>query len=157
IIESLWQSPGSFGVPTSIALAYKIQRGTGTPNTTTATFTTSGHSAGDTYVLAVQNSASIVSGIYSWNVTLTATYSTNSEVVRTVSGKDGYIDLSNSPFGPGWSMAGLSRLFIDSGSGDVVIEDGSGGVRYFPSAGGGTFTSPGNDFGTLTSSGGNYD
>jgi RHS repeat-associated protein len=92
------------------------------------------------------------SGIYKWTVhvqlfdgtqPLDAFYHGTYQLVAS--------DVTNSstpdPYGAGWSIAGIDRLAVsDSG---VLFIYGSGGSRFFQDAGGGSYTSPDEDFGTL--------
>jgi len=62
----------------------------------------------------------------------------------------------NSPFGAGWSIAGLQRLFFQSDS-SIAITEGNGSVAYFGSAASCqsscSYPSSASDFSTLTSRG----
>lgn len=57
------------------------------------------------------------------------------------------VDEQDSPYGAGWSVAGLQRLHFQSGG--VVVTEGDGSVAYFADNGSG-WTSPPGDFTTLT-------
>lgn len=68
------------------------------------------------------------------------------------------VNEASSPYGPGWSIAGLSRVHTQGFASGVVLTDGTGHVLLFtPPAGdpgcaaaaGCTFTSPAGDFSTL--------
>jgi RHS repeat-associated protein len=65
------------------------------------------------------------------------------------------VDERKSPIARGWMIAGLQRLYAQSG-GDVVITDGTGSAAYFASCGTGCYTSPTGDFSKLTPSGSGY-
>jgi len=132
-------------VPTGISATLTFNGSAQSP----VSFSTSGHSTGDVYLLAVQDSTAVTSsGNYSWSMSVTATFSGQSPVTVSASGSlpvdvgDG----TGNKFGPGWSLNGLDSLAAD-GSG-VLFLYGSGGARYF-SGSGPTYTSPANDFGTL--------
>jgi RHS repeat-associated protein len=86
------------------------------------------------------------SGHYTWKVEIIASYSDRGDVRRETSGTADVVAQGDSPFGVGWSLAGLDRLLPDSGG--VLWLYGAGGSRYFTGTGG-TYTSPANDFGTL--------
>jgi RHS repeat-associated protein len=131
-------------VPTSIA-AQLTWNGTAQ---SVVTFTTTGHSAGDVYDLALQvNSAVTVTSAYPWSITVTAAYS-GGNVVRSLSGYDLVtVNGSSSAEGPGWSLASVDSL-VAVGS-DIVWVYGSGDARFFKSLGGNAYLSPPDDFGTL--------
>jgi RHS repeat-associated protein len=123
----------------------------GTPQSW-VTYTTTGHSAGDVYVLDTQVSSAVTStGLYPWQVEVKVTIGGNT-IDRIVAGTAVIVvNNSSSPytdyFGQGWSLAGLDKLVIGgSGVGWVY---GTGGTRYFIALTGGAFLSPPNDFGSL--------
>jgi YD repeat-containing protein len=65
-----------------------------------------------------------------------------------------------SPFGAGWSLLGLQRIYAQP-DGSVVIAEGDGSVAYFrrtscPTPSTCTYASPAGDFSTLTGGNGNY-
>ena len=126
----------------------------GTPQTA-VNFSTTGHSAGDVYLLDAQVSsanAPTSTGAYPWSLTITASVDGN-PVTRTLSGT-AYVVVSpsNAPTYVGWSIAGVDQLV--SVSGGVIYVYGSGGYRVFTGSGP-TYTSPANDFGTLVKNGDN--
>src|SRR5207244_1525961 len=59
--------------------------------------------------------------------------------------------LASDPIGAGWYLSGLDRLIPYPGG--VLWVYGAGGSRLFHGAGDGSFTSPANDFGSLTQQG----
>jgi hypothetical protein len=154
IVEVTYASDPGGTVPTSIQ--GQLTWNNGTPQTA-VTFTTTGHSAGDVYLLDFQvNSAVTMTSAFPWSVTLTASYSGGSTVVRTVSGTAPVIvNGSASPYGPGWSLATVDQL-VSVGN-DLMWVHGSGEARYFQSLGNNNYLSPPNDFGTLVQNvGGDY-
>jgi YD repeat-containing protein len=56
-----------------------------------------------------------------------------------------------SPYGAGWWIDGLDQLYAVTGG--VLWVTGAGDSRFFTGAGGGTFISPAEDFGTLVQNG----
>src|SRR5262249_25142236 len=129
IIETTLASPAGGQVPSSISV--QLTWNNGTPQSA-VTFQTTGHSAGDTYLLAVQvNTAVTASGRYPWSVTITANLSGGDTVVRTVSGyANVVVNGSSDPFGQGWGVWELDSLVIDSNG--VLWTFGSGDSYYFP-------------------------
>jgi RHS repeat-associated protein len=119
------------------------------------TFGTSGHSAGDTYVMALQvPSAITATGNYSYTMQVQATYGSYTQT-RDASGTLAVVvrDVSN-PFGNGWSLSILDQIVPVTG-GVLYVSGSTGGAQFFRSLGSG-FLSPPDNFGTLTQSGSNY-
>ena len=117
---------------------------------TTVSFTTTGHSAGDTYLLGVQHATQITaSGEYSWSMSVTLHFSGQADQMVSANGSMPLVvrDTSSDSFGKGWSLQGLDKLVID-GSGALYVYGGTGGARYFTGTSG-TLTNPANDFGTM--------
>jgi RHS repeat-associated protein len=146
IVEVTYASDPNGTVPTSIQA--QLTWNNGTPQTA-VTFSTTGHSAGDVYLLDLQDSSAVTfTSAFPWSVTVTAAYSGGINVVRTVSGKTPVIvNGSASPYGPGWSLASVDQL-VTVGS-DLMWVHGGGEARYFQSLGNNAYLSPPNDFGTL--------
>jgi YD repeat-containing protein len=115
------------------------------------TFGTSGHSLGDVYALPLQVANPIASsGLYPWSVEIKATF--NGVVYdRTASGVASVVVNNSSSVGAGWSLGGIPALQLSSG-GVAVIDNSTGGFRYF-SGTGPTYVSPPNDQGTLVQNG----
>src|SRR5207248_8614188 len=85
------------------------------------------------------------------------TFTGGTTLTRTVSGTAVVVVTgSASPFGQGWSVAGLDQLVsISAGTGvpaGVLWVYGTGGARFFAALGSGNFLSPANEMGTLTQS-----
>jgi YD repeat-containing protein len=113
-------------------------------------FYTTGHAAGDSYALAVRaSSAGIPStGLYSWQMYVRSNFSSGGSIDRLITGSSFMVvNGSSDPYGIGWSMAGVDQLYPASGG--VWWVYGTGGTRFFASAGNGQFTSPPTDAGTL--------
>src|SRR5262249_33682591 len=125
----------------------------GTPGSWGA-LSTSRHSSGDPYYLALQTSSAVsTTGRYSFSVDVKATFSSRGDVRRTVSGNDLVVANDSSAIGAGWSLGGIDRLV--SVTGGLVWVYGMGGARYFASAGGNNYTTPAGAFGTLVKNGDN--
>lgn len=105
------------------------------------------------------STASLASGRYPWSLTVT---SPDMAAPATVSGYMNVVNDSNSPFGQGWDMPGLLRLFNNSVSGvpaGVLLSTGDGGAWYYTQGSGNSYSSPAGPyaFSTLTSlSGGGW-
>ncbi len=148
IIEFTVTTVAGNGLPTEIDVDLTFN-GTDQGNTV---FSTSGHSAGDTYALAVQASSAISStGAYSWSAVVLTKYS-GSTVTDTPSGTAYAVANGATPIAYGWSVAGVDKIV--SVSGGALYVYGAGGFRYFAGTSG-TLTSPDNDFGTLVKNGNN--
>src|SRR5262249_42360803 len=143
------QSDAGGSVPSNIQA--QLTWNNGTPQSA-VTFSTTGHSAGDDYLLDTQVSSAVGStGNYPWSVQLTATL-TGGNIVRTSSGNSLVTaNGASDAFGYGWSLAGLDSLVSDSNG--VMWVSGSGGARYFQKGPSTTYISPANDFGTLVKNG----
>src|SRR5262249_32678888 len=127
----------------------------GTPQSA-VTFGTSGHSASDTYTLAVQVASPVTTtGLYYWQLSVQVTPSVGNAYTLFLSGTAAVVATDTAdPFGPGWSLAGLDRLLTVTmpygGPTGVLWEYGSGQTRFFQALGNGQFVSPLNDMGSLS-------
>jgi hypothetical protein len=125
---------------------------------TPATYGLSGFSPGHVLTVAQQAASSVTTGRYPWSATVTMNYAT--AIVRTVTGVDYAVAQDGSPFGSGWTYEGTDQLISIAADGNgpagVLRAYGTGGERFYTSSGGGNFTSPAGDNGTLTQSGGTY-
>src|SRR5207244_8779411 len=84
IIEVTLASDPAGAVPTDILV--QLTWNNGTPQTA-VDFATTGHSAGDVYLLAAQVATAVSStGAYPWSLSITANFSGTGPVVRTLSG-----------------------------------------------------------------------
>jgi RHS repeat-associated protein len=148
IIETTYQSDPGAAVPTS--LQARLTWNGGTPGSWVS-FSTSGHSSGDLYDMALQVASAVTSvGYYPYTVDVQATVY-GQTVTRSTSGYLAVVplDISTNPFGNGWTLAGIDT--IQSVTGGVLWIDGAtAGARFFTSLGSGAFQSPPNDLGTLT-------
>jgi RHS repeat-associated protein len=123
-------------------------------NASLHTFATTGHVAGDAYLLGAELSAPAT---FTGQVTRTAhvhiqfagglavdteVSARGPEVVRDI-----LTGPQADPFGAGWGIAGVDRLFFNCDG--VSWVTGSGDSRFFKDNGNGTYTSPPEDFGNL--------
>jgi YD repeat-containing protein len=143
--------PAWYGVPTDIQTQL-------TWNSTPqgwVTFSTTGHSAGDTYLLGSQVASAVTStGYYPWSIEVKA-YVTGTVLDNTISGYAAVVVNNASSYGYGWSIADLDSLVSVSG-GELYVS-GTGGARFFATGPYGTFVSPPQDTGTLVQDyGGGY-
>ncbi|MGH7140012.1 MAG: hypothetical protein ACREHD_30095, partial [Pirellulales bacterium] len=104
------------------------------------------------------DTSSLASGRYPWSLTVT---SPNMAAPATVSGAVNVDNDSASPFGKGWDMPGLYRLFANSVSGvpaGLLLSTGDGGAWYYTQNEDGSFASPNGPFAfsTLTAVGGGW-
>ncbi|HVA50387.1 MAG TPA: RHS repeat-associated core domain-containing protein [Pirellulales bacterium] len=124
----------------------------------TSYFTTQYLGADPTVHVAIQTSTSLPTGCYPYTLTLSgSTYGT-----PTISGYVNVVNNSASPFGLGWDMPGLDRLYQNNVPGvpaGVLLTDGSAEGWYFTAGSGNSYTSPAGPhaFDTLTAvSGGGW-
>jgi YD repeat-containing protein len=148
ILEMVLASDSGDAVPTQIELQLTWNNGSPQP---WITFATTGHAQGDDYLLAAQVSSAVTStGAYPWSLTVRVTLPSGGGTLD----RTAYVVVNDTgPFRGGWSLSGYDQLV--SVSGGLLWVYGAGGVRYFASAGGGAFTSPADDFGTLVQNGDN--
>jgi YD repeat-containing protein len=144
IIKVVIPTDSTLPLPTSIDLQLTWN---GTQQSSVS-FSTAGHQAGDTLVLAVQVAGPVqTTGVYGWSILATIHMPGNLSVQETVSGSTPVVVAENSPYGAGWGIQGIDRLVAVQGG--VMWVTGTGDYRYFAASGNGTFTSPPEDFGTL--------
>src|SRR5207253_1620695 len=142
IIEATLDSDPSGSVPTNISV--QLTWNNGTPQTA-VNFSTTGHSAGDVYLLAAQVASAVTStGAYPWSLSITETFSGNPNKNQTVSGT-AYVVVNGTSdtIGQGYSIAGVDQLV--SITGGMMWVQGSGGFEVFTGSGS-TYSSPANDF-----------
>jgi hypothetical protein len=127
VLEVTVPSDGSDPVPTQIQA--RLTWNSGTPQSW-VTFATTGHSAGDNYVLALQTSSAVSStGYYPWQIDIDASFSGRGDILRSYSGNAMVVaNGSSDAFGQGWGVSGLDQLV--SVSGGVIWVSGTGGTRY---------------------------
>jgi YD repeat-containing protein len=117
----------------------------------TLTYSTAGLAPGDPLVIAAQPpSAVTTTGSNTWSLQVVVT----GLLSATASGSTDVVAQDASPFGAGWTFAATDQLIAVSGG--VLRAYGTGGWSYYASAGGGSYTSPAGDYGTLTQAGGTY-
>jgi len=106
---------------------------------------------GATVRLAGQFDASTYpTGAYRMVVTVTAKYgSSDLQQYKDSSAKLIVVNDGSSPFGRGWTLAELDRLFLDGNTGSALLVEGAGAAVYFEKATGGSFTSPVGEFSRL--------
>ncbi|HYV38484.1 MAG TPA: RHS repeat-associated core domain-containing protein, partial [Gemmataceae bacterium] len=153
LVDAIYSSDSGAGLPTLLEARLNWNSG---GYGGWVSFSTSGHSAGDIYDLAVQVSSAVTStSYYPYSIQVRATY-VSETVTRTATGNVAVVAQgSDDAFGQGWSLAGLDYL-VSTGSGVVWVSGASGTARFFSGPTSGTYASPANDFGTLTVSGGIY-
>ena len=148
IEQATMPSNPAFSVPASIS-ASLVWNG-GTPQAT-VTYGTTGHSAGDTYLVDQQASSQVTaSADYLWAINLKASYpgQTPSAAYRTVGGSAFVVSNPGTDTGYyGWALGSFGQL-VGTGGGLMWIY-GSGGARFYQQLTSTTFQSPANDFGTL--------
>jgi len=147
IIEVEVPTDAGSGVPTDIKVTLFVDGAT-----TTATFDPSGHSAGSTYLLAVQDGSDVTSsGLYDWDAIVEIDY-TSGSVMEEGSG----LATGAGPFGAGWGIAGVDQL-LEQPDGDVLWLTGSGDIRDYTAIASGSGTTTYANFednGGLVESGG---
>jgi YD repeat-containing protein len=97
--------------------------------------------------------AGLATGRYNWQIQVTANYGT--PTTTTYSGAVNLItagttpnNLTSNPFGPGWSLANVARLYAVSGG--VILQNPDGTSLWFANGTGGSFVTPAGDFSTLS-------
>jgi hypothetical protein len=113
-------------------------------------FSTSGLASGDLAVVGQQKSSAVsTTGRYVYSMQL---YLATPAVSRTVSGTAFVVAEDNSPYGAGWTMAGVDKLVSVTATltyaAGLLREYGSGGVGFYTDNGAGGYTSPAGDNGT---------
>ncbi len=144
MVQATLPISSSLGVPTSIVATLTVDGTAQSP----VTFSTTGHLAGDTYLLALQAPVS-GTGLHTWEIDFQVNLSGGTILYETSSGSAIYVDQSSSVFGAGWGLQGLDQLYLVSGG--VLWVTGTGDTRLFTGSGG-TYTNP-EDFGTLVQTG----
>jgi YD repeat-containing protein len=109
---------------------------------------------GDIMQIPLQGDATALStGRYSWSISITVNYGT--PVTTTYSGNVDIVNSSGSPFGAGWSLNVLQRIWPVTGG--VILEEPGGLSLWFANGQQqGTFVTPPGDTSTLVLSGGVY-
>jgi RHS repeat-associated protein len=156
-VQAVLQSNSALGVPTS---ATGVLTWDGTSGGT-VTYDTSSLSAGSNWLFDAQPSSGLATGRHTYTLTLNVNYSNSANnFTRSVSGDTFVVDRSSSPYGAGWSFSNTDALVSIASSGSypagVLRLYGQGGWSFYQDTGGGTYSSPSGDAGTLTSSGGTW-
>ncbi|HUE74828.1 MAG TPA: cadherin-like domain-containing protein, partial [Pirellulaceae bacterium] len=104
----------------------------------TVSYNTSGLSAGDKLRFVLQvDASSLDTGMYDWEVELTANFSGNPSVSRAFTGQQALVDRTTSPFGAGWWLDGLDQL-VTSSAGALLVR-GNGDTLWFATNGSGGY------------------
>jgi RHS repeat-associated protein len=107
--------------------------------------------------LAGQFDASgLATGAYAYTAVVTSHFTDNSSRATSVPVRVLVVNERGSPYGAGWTVAGLERVYPQS-DGSMVVTDGTGTVEYFgPCASPGCYTSPPGDFSVLSGGGASW-
>jgi RHS repeat-associated protein len=146
IIQATLQSPNNAALPATVTAVLTWNGAVGA----TLTYSTSGLAKGDSMVIAAQVPTAVTTtGAYSWSLAVVASGNNLS-----ASGTAYVVTQDSSVFGAGWTFAPVDQLY--SVTGGVLRAYGTGEWSYYASLGGGAFTSPAGDNGTLSQTGGTY-
>jgi hypothetical protein len=153
IVDVDLQSPNTGSLPSTISARLTFS---GTAAATVSYSVPTGFGAGAEIRLALQAPTTITrTGRYGFSVTVTGT-----GLNLTFVGSTFVVAQDSSPFGAGWTLAGVDQLVSiaadSNGPAGMLRVWGSGGFRFYASNGGGGYTSPAGDNGTLSYSGGTY-
>jgi RHS repeat-associated protein len=123
----------------------------GTPQTGQG-FATSGLASGDLALVGQQVSTAVsTTGRYVYSLQMNLA---TPAVSRTVTGVAYVVAEDNSPFGAGWTLAGVDKLVSVTATltyaAGMLREYGSGGYGFYADNGAGGYTSPAGDNGTLS-------
>lgn len=97
---------------------------------------------------ASQLGAPNATGAWMVNVEVTS-YWPDHSTATTVPVRVLVVDRRGSPYGAGWTIAGLQRLHT-AGSGGVLVDEGNGTARFFAGSTSAGFVAPAGDHSTLT-------
>src|SRR5439155_1526757 len=132
----------SSGIPNTVSARLQFD-GTWAPS---YYYSTSTFIPGDILQIALQvDAGSRATGRYSYTVETTAHY-TGSDVTSTSSGSITIVNEGSSPFGQGWTLDLVDRLFPVTGG--VILNQGAGNSLWFAGTGP-SYTTPAGDFSTL--------
>jgi YD repeat-containing protein len=111
-------------------------------------YDTSSLATEDTVQIALQgDAAGLATGRYAYQIDVTEYFA--SPITTTYNGYVDIINNANSPFGAGWSVQGMERLWLVSGG--TILELADGVSLWFADGETiGTYVSPAGDFSTLT-------
>ncbi len=111
-------------------------------------YDTSHLNPGDIMQIPLQGDATGLStGRYSWSISVTANYGT--PVTTTYSGNVDIVNSSGGPFGAGWSLNVLQRIWPVSGSGAILELPGGLSLWFANGQQSGSFVTPPGDTSTL--------
>lgn len=115
--------------------------------------------AGASRLAAQFDASALATGAYDYTVVVRSWWGTSFEEA-TAPVRVLVLNEKDSPFGWGWTLAGLQRIHAQA-DGSAVIAEGDGSVAYFkrtscPTPSTCTYASPAGDFSTLTGGNGNY-
>jgi hypothetical protein len=151
IIQATLSSANNAPLPSQITAILTWNGG----SPTTFTYSTASSNAGDGLTIAAQVPYAVMAtGRYAWRLEVIA-----GTLDQTVSGSTFVVANDNSPFGAGWTFGPTDHLVnipADPANGlpaGILRVYGNGGYRFYSGA---SFTSPANDSGALTASGGGY-
>ncbi len=143
IAETSLVTTTSPGVPSQIDAQMTWDEGDPEPWVTWS----KGNLPGDSYLLAVQHDEiEAQTRLHHWQVQFRF-HVNGTEYYAVSSGTAQVVNNDQSPFGPGWGIAGVDRLAF--GCGGLLWVTGTGDSRYFKENANGVYTSPSEDFGTL--------
>lgn len=109
--------------------------------------------SGKTRLVAAFDATGLSTGAYNYTVVVRSWWSDGTSKESTASIRILITNEADSPFGAGWTLAGLQRIHVHGDS--VVVTEGDGSVAFFartgcPSPSACEYTSPAGDFTTLT-------
>jgi RHS repeat-associated protein len=153
IVQATLQSVNNAALPGSITASLTFNGS----STGTLTYSTAGLAAGDPFVIAAQAPSSITTtGRY----TYTLVVSVPGQSPQTYNGSTFVVAQDASVFGAGWTFSPVDQLFSIAASGGlpagVLRSYGAGEWSFYTDAGGGAYTSPAGDTGTLSLTAGTY-
>ena len=145
---------GSGTVPTTMSL--KLQRPDGAfepllgvPSTPTPTEAFFQGANGMSRLGARFNTGTLATGAYAYSAVVTSTWS-DATLTASIPARVLVVRETQSPYGAGWTVAGLERIIAQSDG--AVLTSGAGATAFFAgcTTAGSTCTSPKGDFTTLT-------
>jgi RHS repeat-associated protein len=150
IVQATLQTANNAALPGAVTAA--LTWNGGTPATFTYTVDTTTQHPGDTLTIAAQVGAAVtMANAYPWTLSV---WGTGLATLPLLSGTDYVAPQDAGPFGAGWTFGGTDRLIVLATG--VLRVFGTGETRWYASGGGGSFTPPAGDNGTLSLSLGVY-
>jgi RHS repeat-associated protein len=142
---------GDPGSPGPIQIQAQLTWGSDTPQPWEEVDTSP--QSGDTYPFAIQVDQPVATGSYPWQIKVQATLPDGTVIDRTTTGTAVVVgEGAGDPYGDGWGLSSVDQLVVDPTTQDVLLVDGSGDAELFTYNADGSYTSPPDDFGTLTGS-----